>query len=108
MDMKLSATSISAIVGIVTACLSAPACAALVSRSVNEARPSASSLIASAKTKIEQRNLKEALADLMKAGDIEPTNVGLQRCTAVVVIAIDDEAEGRQGQLGPYCSGQLK
>jgi hypothetical protein len=42
------------------------------------------------------------------AGDIEPTNVGLQRCTAVVIIAIDDETEGRRGQLGPYCSGSLK
>ena len=106
--MKLSATSIAALVGIVTVCLSAPAYAKLVSRSVTEARPSASSLIASAKTKIEQRNFKEALADLMKAGDLEPTNVSLQRCTAVVILAIDDEVEGRRGQLGPYCSGQLK
>ena len=106
--MKLSPTSIAAIVAIATACLSAPACAALVSRSVSEARPSASSLIASAKMKIEQRNLKAALADLMRAGDLEPSNVGLQRCTAVVMIAIDDEAEGRRGQIGPYCSGPLK
>jgi Flp pilus assembly protein TadD len=106
--MKLSATSVAAITGIVTVCLSAPARAALVSRSVTEASPSASSLIASAKTKIEQRNLKAALADLMKAGDLEPTNVGLQRCTAVVILAIDDEAEGRRAQLGPYCSGPLK
>jgi hypothetical protein len=108
MEMKPFPTSIAAIIGIVTVCLSVPAHAALVSRSVNEARPSASSLIASAKSKIEQRNLKAALADLMMAGDIEPTNVGLQRCTAVVIIAIDDETEGRRGQLGPYCSGSLK
>jgi hypothetical protein len=106
--MKRSATSIAAIVGVVAVSLSAPACAAFVTRSVTETRPSASSLIASAKTKIEQRNLKEALADLMKAGDLEPTNVSLQRCTAVVILAIDDEIEGRRGQLGPYCSGQLK
>lgn len=106
--MKLSATSIAAIAGIAAVGVSAPACAALISRSVTEARPSASLLIAAAKTKIGQRNLKAALADLMQAGDLEPSNVGLQRCTAVVIIAIDDEAEGRRGQLGPYCSGQLK
>ena len=79
-----------------------------LSKDASEVRPSASSLIASAQTKIGQKNLKAALPDLMKAMDIEPANIRLQRCAATVIIAIDDEAEGRPGQMGTYCSSRLK
>lgn len=106
--MKNPVTLLAACTAFLAASLSAPAFAGVASKTANEARPSASSLIASAQTKIGQKNLKAALPDLMKAMDIEPANVRLQRCAAIVMIAIDDEIEGRPGQMGSYCSGQLK
>ena len=106
--MKNPVTSFAACAAVLSVSLSAPAFAEVVSKTANEARTSASSLIASAQTKIVQKNLKAALPDLMKAMDLEPANVGLQRCAATVMIAIDDEAEGRPGQMGTYCSSRLK
>jgi hypothetical protein len=106
--MKTPVTFMAACAAVLALSLSAPAFAEVVSKTANEARPSASSLIASAQTKIGQKNLKAALPDLMKAMDIEPANVGLQRCAATVIIAIDDEIEGRPGQMGSYCSGRLR
>lgn len=105
--MKNPVTLLAACAAFLAASLSAPAFAGVASKTANEARLSAS-LIASAQTKIGQKNLQAALPDLMKAMDIEPANVRLQRCAAIVMIAIDDEIEGRPGQMGSYCSGQLK
>ncbi len=106
--MKNPVTLFAACAAILAVSLSAPAFAEVVSKTESEARTSASSLIASAQTKIVQKNLKAALPDLMKAMDLEPANVGLQRCAATVIIAIDDETEGRPGQMGTYCSSRLK
>jgi hypothetical protein len=106
--MKNPTTLLAACAAVIAVSLSAPAFAEVVSKSANEARLSVSSLIASAQTKIGQKNLKAALPDLMKAMDIEPANVGLQRCAATVMIAIDDEAEGKPGQMGSYCSSRLR
>ena len=106
--MKNPVTLFAACAAVLAVSLSAPAFAEVVSKNANETRPSASSLIASAQTKIVQKNLKAALPDLMKAMDLEPANVGLQRCAATVIIAIDDETEGRPGQMGTYCSSRLK
>ncbi len=106
--MKNPVTLFAACAAILAVCLSSPALAEVVSKDANEPRPSASLLIASAQTKIGQKNLKAALPDLMKAMDIEPANIPLQRCAATVIIAIDDEADGRPGQMGTYCSSRLK
>ncbi len=106
--MKNPAILFAACIAVAAASLSSPAFAEVVSKDASEVRPSASSLIASAQTKIGQKNLKAALPDLMKAMDIEPANIRLQRCAATVIIAIDDEAEGRPGQMGTYCSSRLK
>ena len=106
--MKNPVTFIAACAALLAVGLSVPALADVVSKNTNEARPSASSLSASAQAKIGQKDLKAALPDLMKAMDIEPANVGLQRCAATVIIAIDDEIEGRPGQMGSYCSGRLR
>ena len=105
--MNSPAIAVAAWLAIVAVGLSVPASAQIEHRNVKQARPAAS-LIASAQAKIEQRNLQGALTDLMKAGELEPSNIALQRCTATVILAIDDEAEGRPAQIGAYCSGPVK